>query len=89
MTNTFYQWAIEETDEYGDVIDTEFHDGTFPGFPASPDYHVVLIRDQYKPHSGELTDRGWAYVRDGKLPTWFDSGHNVPKRFHKQVAIAS
>ena len=84
--NTFYEWDIEETDEYGDVIDHEYCGETFPGIPKEIGKDLVLVRSQYAPHSGDMIDRGWAYVKDGNLPDFFDNGFNVPKRFQKHFS---
>lgn len=81
--NTFYEWDTEYTDEYGDVVDHDFHGETFPGIPADPNASLVLVRSKYRPGSGDLIDRGWAYVKNGELPANFDDGYPVPERFHK------
>jgi hypothetical protein len=58
---------------------------------------IVLVRDVGNDLDG-LTDRAWAYMKDGKLPETFsyagasnyeDSGIAVPKRFHREAERAT
>ena len=86
MKRVIYEWDIETTDEYGDVVDHDFSAEQFPGIPQSDNEHLVLIRYAYAPDRICEESRGYAYVRNGALPDWFDDGYNVPKRFHKHFA---
>ena len=101
VTQTLYEWDIESTDEYGDVVDHDHHDKC-PGLIArnraaiqsDGSAELVLIRDvglglAGDPNSFMLDHRAWAYVKDCKLPETFDDGHPVPKRFHKELERAN
>lgn len=85
-----YEWDIETTDEYGDVVDHDF-DRDFPGYPVRDNHHppgekhVVLIRYQFAPDGITQDSKGYAYIRNGRLADYFDDGYNVPARFHKKV----
>jgi hypothetical protein len=51
--------------------------------------NLVLVQNIGNDDEG-IKDRGWAYVTFDdsgrpKLPELFDNGHNVPKRFQKQL----
>lgn len=83
-----YEWDIETLDEYGDVIDHSFSGEEFPGLPESKNDHLVLIRTLYAPDRICEESRGYAYVKDGYLPDWFDDGYNVPVRFKKKFDAA-
>ena len=95
---TFYEWDIEtvergvfdDGEEYADIVNHDHHDEC-PGIPTHPDDMLVLVRDVWTNEDGydELHDRTWAYVESGKLPTHFEDGHKVPKRFHVELAKAS
>ena len=87
--NTFYEWVVEYLDEYGDVVDHDFCGEKFPGFPSDSNAVLVLVRDQYKPNSGDLMERGWAYFRSDAESINFDSGHPIPKRFLAAVSAAN
>ena len=89
-----YEWDLEEVDEYGDIVDHHWCDKC-PGLPTEPNLELVLIRDVHRGLAGDdfnmsadLEHRSWAYVRDGKLPEFFDDGEKVPKRFHAELAKA-
>ncbi len=89
VTQTRYEWDFESFDEYGDIVDHDFHDN-FPGLPTEEGVNLVLVRDvgegyNSDPLSFHMVDRTWAYVVDGKLPTGFDDGTPIPKRFYKHV----
>lgn len=95
-----YEWDVEELDAPSTAEDPEIldhnHCDTFaqalvilsrldaPG-------RIVLVRDVGNDVEG-LTDRAWAYLKDGQLPETFtygadeDSGIRVPQRFHDEVA---
>ena len=52
---------------------------------------LVLIRDEYDivddgAAHADLVDRSFAYVENGELPTHFENGVAVPKRFAKEFA---
>ena len=86
-----YEWDLEPFDPVsGDVLDHD-HSDTCPGLPREPNVQLVLVRDvcEYEESpdaDGDLADRAWAYVVDGKLPEAFSNGERVPKRFHTELA---
>lgn len=86
MKRVIYEWDVEVTDEYGDVIDHDFG-SEFPGIPKSENEHLVLIRYSYADDQITEESRGYAYVKNGQLPDLFDDGYNVPKRFKREVTI--
>ena len=91
---TVYEWDVELVDkEYEDILDHE-HSDKCPGIPTLDTEVVferlVLVRDVYR--QWDLSDRTWAYVKDGKLPEYFsdawqreETKHKVPKRFHAEL----
>lgn len=94
---TRYEWVIEtlEPDGSGDIAEVN-HETTYAAALAwaadiDGEVDIGLVRDVGNDAEG-LTDRAWAYVRDGHLPETFtygadeDSGIRVPKRFHAEVA---
>lgn len=81
MNWTDYEWNLEETDKWGDVIDNNFSD-QLPVLPTDPNVSLVLVKSITGPGGG----KAWAYVRNGKLPEQFDNGDKVPQRFHAELA---
>ena len=89
---TWYEWDLEEIDEYGDVID-HHHADKLSEFPLDFDpesYVLVLVRDSGCEADG-LDDRQWAYTAlddnlDWILPSHFDGGNLVPKKYHAELA---
>ena len=88
----FYEWAIEQVDEHGDINSVD-HADTYAQaverMKDAPDaghhYELALTRCEGNDADG-LKDRVYAYMVDGKLPECFeDSGFKVPQRFHKEV----
>jgi hypothetical protein len=81
-----YEWDIERSDEYGDIVD---HDFTFR-LPRDGDgltERQVLVYQEHRAYG----EKGWAYVTDGKLDEWFRDAlerpiRKVPLRFHAQLA---
>jgi len=93
MRNTiYYEWTLEELDENRDIVNADFADNllAFNGHDLS-NTDVGLVRGEGNENEG-ITDRLWAYIKDGKLPEFFNdaygnsTSHRVPKRFHKEVA---
>lgn len=85
-----YEWTLEELDPDGDIIDSDFSDTlTFDDY--DPDIHALgLVRNTGNDRDG-VTDRLWAYVKNGELPVYFadsmgvDSSLRVPQRFHDEL----
>jgi len=85
-----YEWDNEVIDCNGDIFDHYHEDKLDYCYPplTTPDLgnntmSLVLVRDEWD-QWGELVDRDWAYVEDGKLPEEFSYGVKVPKRFHAE-----
>ena len=86
---TTYEWTLE-TLENDEIVDSDFSDKlTFDKNDLSGK-DLGLVRNEGNEADG-LTDRYWAYVKDGKLPEYFSDGNNenigikVPQRFHKEL----
>jgi hypothetical protein len=88
-----YEWDIEHFDEHGDIWD-HHHSDTCPGIPEENDMRLVLVRDVEEFWDGVsqgTIDRQWAYVKDGRLPEFFEDsgqarGAKVPQKFHRELA---
>lgn len=89
-----YEWSIESSDEHGDIHDLNFSDKLSFFKPADLTYdpkagefrkELVLVRTVGTDEDG-VTDRDWATMTGGTLPTEFDGGETVPQRFHKELA---
>jgi len=92
---TIYEWDVELVDEYEDVLDHDFSEKC-PGIPTQKTFRgeegeyemLVLVKNVYR--QWDLSDRTWAYVKEGKLPEYFSDAwqreaSKVPKRFHKEL----
>lgn len=97
-TKVTYQWCIEyyTADETEDITETNFSDDDQLTFDSTdfiaPDgeaSRLCLVRFEGNEIDGE-TDRHYTYVKDGKLPEFFEDsfGHyigiKVPQKYHKQ-----
>lgn len=89
QTKVTYDWTLETLDGE-DIIDNDFSDKlTFDKYDlAGKD--LGLVRNEGNEADG-ITDRFWAYVKDGKLPEYFSDSMGtlisikVPQRFHKEL----
>lgn len=80
-----YEWCIESYFEGTiDVEDVEFYQ-TLKEMPEirSGDA-LVLVRDVVE-IDNDISDRQYAYVKDGQLPEIFDYNAKVPQRFHVEL----
>ena len=80
-----YEWDIETFEDDGEIIGHN-HFNTCPGIPSESNERLVLVRSVNVKRVGEkdileLHERSWAYVENHKLPSHFDCGAKVPKRF--------
>jgi hypothetical protein len=97
-----YEWAIEESDEHGDIYSTDHAETLAEALTrkadlesfgdCAPTVEIALVRHEGNQIDGEQV-RFYAYLRDdGTLPAAFSSsggsedGPVVPQRFHKEVA---
>ena len=79
----FYEWDIETVDltssddpNEQDIIDHN-HSDDCPGIPDDPAQRLVLVRDHYD--CVERLTRTWAYVTNGRLPTFFHDAYGTPQ----------
>jgi len=88
-----YEWAVEHTDQHGDIIDID-HADKLKDLGMQPqdciELHdtkpiLTLIRHTGNDDEGEL-DRTYAYPIQSRLPTEFEDGKNIPKRFREELA---
>ena len=82
---TTYEWDIEETDEYGDIVD-HHHFDKLKDIPDI-DGDLVLVKSIWR--GDTLAARFWAYVENGILPEYFEDSrgwkyHKVPQKFRKE-----
>ncbi len=94
--NVDYEWAVEHTDSDGDIHDHDYaktyselikNKRVIEGLASV----IVLVRSEGSELEG-VTDRAWAYLKDGKLPECFFNCFNqkmpnmkVPKKYTRQV----
>lgn len=94
-----YEWDIEESDEYGDIVDHDFR-GSLSEYginrPAidGERLSLVLVRNTLDKY-GDLREREWAYAtqQGGRWILHEDfqdagerPGAKVPKRFRDELA---
>ncbi len=101
---TAYEWAIEESDEHGDIYSTDHAETLAEALirkadvaafvDCVPRVDIALVRHEGNQIDGEQV-RFYAYLRDdGTLPAAFstsggnEDGPAVPQRFHKEVAAS-
>lgn len=88
-TEISYEWTLE-TLEDGDIIDNHFSDVLSYDKADLEGKDLGLIRNEGNEHEG-LTDRYWAYVKDGKLPEFFTDSMGdtvkikVPVKYHNEL----
>ena len=98
-----YEWTVEITnDETDDIYDYWFGNNlkdVMWSDPRSkehedwkakyPNHHfvLVLIRDVFNDFD-DVSDRSYAYPEGNKMPTEFDNGIKVPKRFFVEYGKA-
>lgn len=94
--STYYEWDIEEVDEYEDIQDHDFQD-KLKDFGAAPNIdgkqrQLVLVRNVID-RDGDLVQRDWAYaVKHDKswlLPELFENRAKVPNRFQVELKLAN
>lgn len=88
-----YEWTLE-TLEDGDIVDSDFSDRLTFGWVKIADsisMDLGLVRNEGNDIDG-ITDRLWAYVKNGKLPEYFTdamrepTGYKVPQKFHNELS---
>lgn len=85
-----YEWTLE-TLEDGDIIDSTFSDSLTFDKEDIREKDLGLVRNVGNNDDG-LIDRWWAYVKDGKLPQFFEDAYRqpthykIPAKFHKELA---
>lgn len=92
-----YDWTVEEIDQHGDIIDSQFFetfDSAFREFNASNMHgetdhkDIGLVRYLGDEYEG-VVEREYAYIKDGVLPEVMDGGSKVPQKFHKEYLKAT
>lgn len=85
-----YEWTLE-TVEDGDIVDSNFVDSLTEINNADlTGKDLGLVRNEGNENDG-VTNRLWAYVKDGKLPDYFQDAYlqntsiKIPARFHKEL----
>ena len=85
-----YEWDIETVDEFGDIQEhaSAKRLNEFPPEDlqlAIKTGNLALIRNTWIDYgdgeNGELDDKSWAYVSDGRLSIEFDNGIPVPVKY--------
>ena len=86
-----YEWAVEKTaDDSGDIDDVRFWpsyaeavaDAATP-VEAGTTNHIALVRSVGIEADG-MVDRSYAYLKEDRLPDFFENDHRVPQRFHRE-----
>ena len=96
---TWYEWDFEPFDKHGDIVDHHHHaPGDLPKdingyvkFAFGEDLessmiegvNLVLVKTRWEDNVW-LLFRTWAYVESNELPSHFENGDKVPKRFHAE-----
>jgi hypothetical protein len=90
QTKVAYEWTLE-TVEDSDIVDSNFADNLSEIDKADLiGKDLGLVRNEGNENDG-VTDRLWAYVKDGKLPECFSDSMGtpiaikVPQRFHSEL----
>lgn len=84
-----YEWTLETIVD-DEIADSDFSDTlTFNKEDLSGN-DLGLVRNEGNEANG-ITDRYWAYIKDGKLPEYFSDSQGeinikVPQRFHKDLS---
>lgn len=85
---TTYEWTFEVTEE-GNIIDSDFRD-VLADLDITLKGDLGLVRNEGDEVNG-LTDRLWAYVKDGELPDYFSdalgnvTSYKVPIRYKYEL----
>ena len=83
-----YEWTVEVIDADGDIVQSEFSN-TLLGLPAFVERHDIgLVRDEIE-SDGNLGDREWAYIVNGKMSKFFQDCYGkatrpVPQKYLKE-----
>ena len=87
-----YEWSLETLDENHDIMDCNFEDTLTFDKGSLEGNDLCLLRNIGNEEEG-LIDRVYAYVKDGKLPAYFESemggegnSYKIPERFHKELS---
>jgi hypothetical protein len=84
-----YEWALENIDADGDIIEIYFSDKLSVLDKPGPNDALCLIRNEGN-EVGGLQSKYWAYVEAGELPEYFadelgrEIAIKVPKVFAKE-----
>ena len=98
-----YEWCVEKVlIDSGDIEDMRFTEtlGRAKSIAkqlrvldqaGEHDYQIVLVRSEGSEHAG-VTDRLWAYLKDGQMPEYFSNGLadtkvRVPKKYRREAGM--
>ena len=93
---TTFEWDIEQADEFGDIQDhspaKKLSDYPVSEIvPAIKSGNFALVKNVWIDYgdgvTGELDSKAWAYVSEGKLPTEFDDGSQVPLKYANEFNL--
>ena len=87
---TLYEWAIETEDDHGDISDVSHADSyrdALEMLRKMSATSIALTRRDYD-EFGDFDEYGYAYVVGGALPSTFDCGRKIPRRFIKEVLLS-
>tara|TARA_S200002703_G_scaffold159912_1_gene175428 strand:+ start:2204 stop:2545 length:342 start_codon:yes stop_codon:yes gene_type:complete len=97
MRNTTeYEWDIEMVDKHGDILDHDFSD-KLQSLKIHSEYphnwqdekivsrELTLVKSVGNEYQG-VVERTWAYINTDGLPSEFENGDSVPKRFAAEFA---
>ena len=87
--HVMYEWCWEFWDQHGEDILDLYHGDTLeilgpPSGPSGATARLTLIREWGNDIEG-IQARTYAYPENGRLPTEFENGIKVPKRFQKEL----
>ena len=87
-----YEWVLEWTDEYGEIVDVEYRKDLgdlIPimrpdDVPPSCNPQLALMRDKCCDGSGSIEERDYAYVNNWQLPEMIGR-FKTPKKYHELI----
>lgn len=99
VMHVVYEWVIEEMDRSGEedeIVDVNHADTFQDTIRYTEDneegFDVGVVCDLFYIDGG--SERGWAYIKGGKLPDNFTDAYDriirkVPQRFHREIQEAA
>lgn len=83
-----YEWCIEEFDEAGDIVNSDFYDALKYApkeelnlcLDKTSSYQLCLVMRKGNEALGEV-DRKTVYTVFGEMPDFFDDGEKIPVKY--------